>query len=225
MSKDKFYYFIGAILLASITALLIVLVEQDRVKLEVGQVLMVIAGMTSLAALGAFQRFMEGGRRSINIPNIKFDEVYVSKAISSGLQHFNPEHLDRAKYKLKNAPPWELKTSELVGEDNSLALAKLRMDIERELRRIAEYSRIDISGHRLNIVNIAEELVSNEILPVDWLYTLKDVIRVCNSAVHGGEVSTETAATVVRVGNELLKGLYVLRKELEENPSGFSIRN
>jgi hypothetical protein len=224
MSKDKLYHFIGAIVLASITALLIILVQQDRVKLEVGQVLMVIAGMTSLATLGAFQRFMEGGRRRTYLPSVAFDEVYVAKAISSELQHFNPEHVNRSRYILKDIPTWELKSSEWVGEDNSLALAKLRMDIERELRRIAEYSRIDISERRLNIFNIAQELVSNKVLPAEWLYTLKDIIKVCNSAIHGAEVPTETAATVVRIGNELLKGLYVLRSELEENPERFSIQ-
>jgi hypothetical protein len=223
MSKSKFYYLTGAILLASLTALLILLVQQDRVKLEVGQVLMVLAGMTSLATLGAFQRFMESGKQKSYIGSVTFDEVYVGKAISSVLQNFNPEHVKTAKYALKDVPRWEIKSSELVGEDNSLALAKLRMDLERELRRIAEYIGIDLSERRMILSNITQELESKKVLPAEWSYALRDIIDVCNRAVHGFEVPTETAATVVRTGNELLRGLYVLRNEIEANPNRFNI--
>jgi hypothetical protein len=108
------------------------------------------------------------------------------------------------------SPPWDLSAGQLVGVDNALALARLRMDVERELRRIAGEAQIDLSIRPVGITGLARELVSKQVLPAALLGTLQEITGICNKAIHGTEVSDETAAAVVRVGAQLLEGLYFL---------------
>ena len=111
----------------------------------------------------------------------------------------------------KVAEPWDLSLGQLVGSDNSLALAKLRMELERELRHIAYNNQTDISSRPLGVTGIAQELVSRKILPPTWLGALKEITYVCNRAVHGTEVPDDIAASVVRVGGQLLEQLRSVR--------------
>ena len=111
----------------------------------------------------------------------------------------------------RRAEPWDLSLGQLVGSDNSLALAKLRMELERELRHIAYNHQTDISSRPLGVTGMAEELVSRKILPATWLGALKEITHVCNQAVHGTEVPDEIAASVVRVGGQLLEQLCSVR--------------
>ena len=101
----------------------------------------------------------------------------------------------------------------LVGLDNLLALAKLRMELERELRHIAYNNQIDISSRPLGVTGIAQELLSRKILPATWLGALKEITSVCNQAVHGMEIPDDIAISVVRVGGQLLEQLRFVRNK------------
>ena len=193
-------------LLSLLTAGLLFLVAQDSIASEVDQVLVLIAGMTTVAALTAFQQSVENSA-SPSFSNISFNEVLVSQSLSEGHTIPDPFPVDEEKV----AEPWDLSLGQLVGSDNSLALAKLRMELERELRHIAYNNQTDISSRPLGITKIAQELVSREILPPTWLGALKEITHVCNQAVHGTEVPADIAASVVRVGGQLLEQLRFVR--------------
>ena len=85
------------------------------------------------------------------------------------------------------------------------------MELERELRHIAYNNQTDISSRPLGVTGIARELVSREILPPTWLGALKEITYVCNRAVHSTEVPDDIAASVVRVGGQLLEQLRFVR--------------
>ena len=88
------------------------------------------------------------------------------------------------------------------------------MELERELRHIAYNNQTDISSRPFGVTGIARELVSREILPAIWLEPLEEITRVCNRAIHGGtEVPDDIAASVVRVGGQLLEQLRSVRKQ------------
>jgi hypothetical protein len=70
------------------------------------------------------------------------------------------------KPKVKFCMQRSVTAGQLIGADNALALARLRMDIERELRRIALETQIDLSLRPVGIKALARELVSKEVLPV-----------------------------------------------------------
>ena len=193
-------------LLSLLTAGLLFLVAQDRMRPEVNQILVLIAGMTTVAALTAFQQSVENST-SPSFVDVSFNETLVSQSLSEGDTIPNPSPADGEKV----AEPWDLSLGQLVGSDNSLALAKLRMELERELRHIAYNNQTDISARPLGITRIAQELVSREILPPTWLGALKEITVVCNQAVHGTEVPDDIAASVVRVGGQLLEQLRSVR--------------
>ncbi len=192
--------------LTLLTAGLLFLVAQDSIASEVDQVLVLIAGMTTIAALTAFQQSVENSTAS-SFVHISFNELNVSRILSEGPKATDSSPVDREG----RAEPWDLSLGQLVGSDNSLALAKLRMELERELRHIAYNHQTDISSRPLGVTGIARELVSREILPPTWLGALKEITSVCNHAVHGTEVPDNIAASVVRVGSQLLEQLRSVR--------------
>ena len=118
--------------LTLLTAGLLFLVAQDSIASEVDQVLVLIAGMTTVAALTAFQQSVENSTAS-SFVHISFNELNVSRILSEGPKATDSSPVDGER----RVEPWDLSLGQLVGSDNSLALAKLRMELERELRHIA----------------------------------------------------------------------------------------
>ena len=192
--------------LSLLTAGLLFLVAQDRMTTEVNQVLVLISGMTTIAALTAFQQSVENSA-SPSLADVSFNEVLVSRSLSEGFTAHDTSPVEDEEV----AEPWDLSLGQLVGSDNSLALAKLRMELEQELRRIAYNNQTDIGSRPLGVTGIAQELVSREILPSTWLGPLKEITYICNRAVHGTEVPDDIAASVVRVGGQLLEQLRSVR--------------
>ena len=188
--------------LSLLTAGLLFLVAQDRMTTEVNQVLVLISGMTTIAALTAFQQSVENSA-SPSLADVSFNEVLVSRSLSEGFTAHDMSSVAEE--------PWDLSLGQLVGLDNSLALAKLRIELERELRHIAYNNQTDISSRPLGIIRMAQELVSRKILPATWLGALNDITFVCDQAVHGTEVSDDIAASVVSVGGQLLEQLRSVR--------------
>ena len=154
--------------LSLLTAGLIFLVAQDRMTTEVNQVLVLISGMTTIAALTAFQQSVENST-SPSFVRVPFDEVLVSKSLSEGFTALDTSPTEDEKV----AEPWDLSLGQLVGLDNSLALAKLRIELERELRHIAHNNQTDISSRPLGITRMAQELVSRKILPPYLAWTFE----------------------------------------------------
>jgi hypothetical protein len=89
----------------------------------------------------------------------------------------------------------------------SLALARLRIELEQELRKIAYHNNIDINNRPLGLVSLARELASKEILPSLWVKAIEEIVSVCDRVIHGTKISDNTAASVIRVGSQMLEEL------------------
>lgn len=210
MSRSTGNLIVG-MLLALLTAALLVLVNSAEVISGVTQVVMIISGMTAMGALTAFQRFTESDRAGPLVSNT-FNETFLSRSIAEGLPGLETAPSDAERRQPISLPPWDLTAGQLVGTDNALALARLRMDMERELRRIAHEAQLDLSTRPVGIPGLARELVSKEVLPVTFLGALQEITTVCNRGIHGEEVPDDVAAAVVRVGGQLLERLRLLPK-------------
>lgn len=192
-------------LLAAITAVLIYVVQLQTLVEGLMQVVIVIAGMTAMAAIASFAQHVE---RSKPFIQITFNEVLLRQALSAEQPEYGAEVVEAEWEEQQALPPWELSAAQLVGVDNPLALARLRIDLEKELRRIAYEHRINIQNRPLGVGGLAEELVQREVMPSSVLVALRDIMSVCNKAVHGeGDVTDDVAASVVRVGSQLLDQL------------------
>jgi hypothetical protein len=89
--------------------------------------------------------------------------------------------------------------------DPALALAGLRIEIERRLRDLA-VSR-GIRGDHLGVSNLLTSLQQAQILTHEQLSTLKDLLPLLNKAAHGADVDPRGSKWAAEVGPRILKTL------------------
>jgi hypothetical protein len=116
-------------------------------------------------------------------------------------------HLELPNYGPTNVRSAEVTSADLVGRDNALALAKLRLDLGQALRGLALNAGIEPVGSSVGVSKLAELLAVREILPVELMEPIRQIVTVCNQAIHGYEVSDELANSLVSVGTDLVTHL------------------
>jgi hypothetical protein len=105
-------------------------------------------------------------------------------------------------------PPTAPTILELVERDPPLGLARLRMDLEQEVRRLYDSKIGDETGRRpLSLGMMTRRLTQNEILPPEVAAPLDDVLPLANRAVHGEFVPTDVAEEIARIGIRVLEAL------------------
>jgi hypothetical protein len=100
--------------------------------------------------------------------------------------------------------PQELQPSHLVGTDTPLALAQLRLMLEKQLRKIAAEYEIVLDGRLIGITSLARLLLEHQLISREAYSGIKDIALVCNQAIHGMDVPEDTAKTIIRAGEEIL---------------------
>jgi hypothetical protein len=110
--------------------------------------------------------------------------------------------------------PTLLAIQELAKTDSVIALAKLRIELEMRLRRLHSRSRDDrtASAHT-PLHQIIRDLASDEILPHNLTPAIRDVLALCNRAVHGEAIRDEDADSVIEAGAGLLQEFERLIRE------------
>jgi len=93
----------------------------------------------------------------------------------------------------------------LAEEDPNLALAGLRIEIEKRLRAIA--ARRGIENERMGIGQLLSALSSAGALSNEQRSVLSDLTGTLNMAVHGAEVNRRSADWAIDVGSRLLASL------------------
>ena len=161
---------------------------------------MLLAGMTAMAAILSLQQWSLEGTTSSSISvtidetlSLQFDRLEPPKATALVLEE-TPER----------EAPWRLTAGQLLGVDNALALARLRLDLEQLLRQIAYRYEVTLSRRESSLGSIARRLMARDLINPTVHGALQDIARVCNAAIHGQPVSNTMAGEVVRVGEELI---------------------
>lgn len=98
----------------------------------------------------------------------------------------------------------------LAGTDPVIALAKIRIELEKVLGQLSRFSSIKATG--VSLGTLINKLANQEVIRPDVGKSLREVIAVCNRAIHGEAISTEGATTIIDVGVELLEELYWLAR-------------
>lgn len=96
---------------------------------------------------------------------------------------------------------------ELIERDPRLGLAKLRIDLEQEVRRIYAASVPGAAKRGLSLGMMIRELLREDVLPPDVAGPLQEVNDIGNRAVHGEYIQTEIAEEVANVGLRVLTAL------------------
>lgn len=90
-------------------------------------------------------------------------------------------------------------------EDPNLALANLRIEIEKRLMKIAESHGLEI--RKGGVVSIARSLKETNLLSGNEYSALLNVVVLLNSAVHGHKVDADGANWAFETGNQILQAL------------------
>jgi hypothetical protein len=210
MTKDA-ARLILPITLAGLAAAVMFVFSRIPMLAELAAVAAVMTGMLLVAALSAMSGYLW-----LHIPEarirIEFNEARNRQALDGSIV------AERNRAKHHESPqfsPWELTPATLIIEDPALALAKLRIDIEQELRRIAFKRDVLIDSRWVSIRRLVDTLVDREVLERKVAATINDVIPACNLAIHGGQITPETAEGVLSIGQDLLDILRTIESGTE----------
>lgn len=94
----------------------------------------------------------------------------------------------------------------IATRDPNLALAGLRIEIEKRLSSLAEIHGLN-SRRAMSVGQALRALAQAEVLTNEERSILADMVNLLNSAVHGAEVDSRAAAWAIDVGSRLLTSL------------------
>ena len=95
---------------------------------------------------------------------------------------------------------------QIVAEDDpNLALAGLRIEIEKRLRQLAQSANIPI--YRSSVSKLMRLLYQKGVLSKEAYSVLADMIGLLNEAVHGAEVDRRALNWAMEIGPRILKSL------------------
>ena len=103
----------------------------------------------------------------------------------------------------------------LAENDPVLALAKLRIELEKVVLRLHEHivPKKD-KGRTLSLGRMILDLTRAEYLPPDIGHPLREVVSICNRAIHGEEIRHQDAESIIETGAHLLEMLHGQSKTL-----------
>ena len=93
----------------------------------------------------------------------------------------------------------------IATEDPNLALAGLRIEIERALVQLG--ANRGITATRGPILSIARQLTKDGVLPEGTVSVLSDLLPLLNKAVHGAQVDPRSVEWALSAGAEILAAL------------------
>jgi hypothetical protein len=115
---------------------------------------------------------------------------------------------------LSPAPPHvasDFSFQRLAEEDPNLALAGLRIEIEKRLLKLAERHNIDVRSRGIGA--LLRSLSQHQVLTPEASSTLADMAGMLNSAVHGATVDPRGAEWALNIGPRVLRTLDDLAAE------------
>ena len=93
----------------------------------------------------------------------------------------------------------------IADNDPNLALAGLRIEIEKRLQILAESNSVPV--RKQGISSLMRELMKQKVLSQEEYSVLSDMVGMLNSAVHGAVVDKRAVDWAIETGSRLLKSL------------------
>lgn len=137
--------------------------------------------------------------KAIELPGgvkVEFAELEKARREAESAGILGPSVLDRQKPSL----PTLIHT-----DDPNLALAGLRIELERRLRKIA--SQHGVSTNQRGVGQLMRDLQTRKLLSPEQSSVLADLLPSLNAAVHGATVDPRASSWAAEVGPQLLAGL------------------
>jgi hypothetical protein len=144
--------------------------------------------------------------RKAKLPGAEFefkDEIQETKKLVKQSVEKAKKDEDAGKAKIL---PFEtfrfFPAKELLNSDPILALAALRIEIEKKLKSAADFFKLPYE-EKFSISKTIEALGRKEILSAEQIMALRKIIEMCNKAVHGFSISMEEAKEIIKLAEEL----------------------
>jgi hypothetical protein len=124
----------------------------------------------------------------------------------------------------RNATIPEIKTihddfTDLLDKDHILALAKLRIELEHTLNRLYVSSIPNVKQRKkLGLNRLVSALVQSEVLPTQLSVPVREVVYLCNRAVHGEYIRPDDARRIVDIGIQILEHVASITEEFITKP-------
>ena len=154
--------------------------------------------MKEVKFLGAKFIFKEEIRKTEKLINV-FGTAKLKTEVSASLTVVKLKELDLDNVK------------KLLDSDPALALAALRIEIEKNLKSIAGKLDLPMKDKR-SITEIIVNLKRKEIFSHGQVLVLRNIIQMCNKAIHGVSISKSEAKEIVSLTEKfyrtLEKGIY-----------------
>lgn len=181
----------------SIAGGLLSLLAVGKVAYELMQIGMVVAGATFFSALVLVLNYVSQPR-SAPLIQVNFNSKYLRDELEQVID------ADFSEVAPVETPSWEPTPDSLVLDDPILALAKVRIDLERELRRLAAETGIIQVVHGMSLGRTLGVLEKESLVPFAVAAAIRDIMPVCNRAIHGEEVDLKTARSVVSLARQIM---------------------
>lgn len=126
-----------------------------------------------------------------------------NKKAVDGKKKYKTEYIkeDSSNYTV-NCETFDLSAAySLLDEDHILSLASLRIEIEKKIRNF--YNFIYGDANKLPLLKIIQTLIEKEILHKEQAKALRQIISMCNKAIHSLEVSYNEAKAILDLAEEL----------------------
>lgn len=91
---------------------------------------------------------------------------------------------------------------ELLKSDHVLALAALRMEIEKKLKLLGDFLGF-APQYKSSISKLIGVIISKELLSFEQITALQKINNMCNSAIHGSIISKKEAKEIIDLAEEL----------------------
>jgi hypothetical protein len=108
----------------------------------------------------------------------------------------------------------------LVESDPVLSLAKLRIELEKALNKLHQFAFNEKRQEKsLSAGQLIYKLDKAGILPSDISVSTREVIAICNRAIHGEDIRQQDVKSVIEVGVNLLREIVWQVKDYVLQPS------
>ena len=97
---------------------------------------------------------------------------------------------------------------ELLESDHVLALAALRIEIERKLRLLVHSLDLPIRNE-WSISKLVDAMRKQELLSPEQVSALQKIVNMCNKAIHGSLISKTQAREIIDLADELNKSFSI----------------
>ena len=103
--------------------------------------------------------------------------------------------------------------NEIASYDHVLALAKLRIEIEKRLKNIIERREIAYPGRTFTALRYLNLLLENKIINKKQNEYIKKILAMCNKAIHGYKLTKLEAYRIIDLSTEI----FILFSRIEKN--------